>query len=664
MQALNTALVLLADVLLAPTVPVASSGGGQASAPPRRALHLDAFAALTAYPSIDALLVTGLIWPRNLYIRRYFGRALICASAHADSAHAAASLSPATVVSPLTAWIAQSLLRNFKVLYLCRSNYRLYYDVILYLCTRCPAQQPEDDGARNSAALARAMQLIPDPEALVRSFSSTIAAHPVIEVGSEESDVKDSPLIFMLTLLTMVLGASPQCKELAGRPVDEGGLGLLDDVFHSCLFAQPLEVGSDAAASSSAERKSGSSSSAPGGRLPKCKSSDARSAAFELLLELAKGCPPNAARLAVKLLPHHDPSLSTSTAKASSSADDYGGAATTAKSARFVGVNGPVAAPDVSTIGPASKASPLGGRNKNALVPPRGSSGYTGLANLGCICYMNSTIQQFFLNAAFRRGILSWTEPPSSSPSDLADSLMYQLQRQFAYLQESAKQYFAPRGLCHAITDWEGNATDVTEQKDVPEFLTKLFADMESACQGTHLSALVKDVYGGVQIQELIAEDPRPAAGGAALTATMEAAAAMAAAARARRLYTARNDDFSFLQLRVKGNKNLHDALKEYVAGESVQYKWELPPLATSDAGDAVAGGGAVGGAAADSASSPAGGGGAKKEEVTLKTTKRVSLRSTGPSLMLHLSRFEFDYDTMQQVRCCIKKTNNFLVLV
>ena len=43
-------------------------------------------------------------------------------------------------------------------------------------------------------------------------------------------------------------------------------------------------------------------------------------------------------------------------------------------------------------------------------VPPTQTSGdkqkYVGLRNLGCICYMNSMMQQFFMTPAFRYNLL------------------------------------------------------------------------------------------------------------------------------------------------------------------------------------------------------------------------------------------------------------------
>jgi hypothetical protein len=131
----------------------------------------------------------------------------------------------------------------------------------------------------------------------------------------------------------------------------------------------------------------------------------------------------------------------------------------------------------------------------------------------------------------------------------------------------------------------------VTEQKDVPEFLAKLFADMETQAQGTPSAALVKEVFGAVQLQELIADDPRPQA------PVVAADVGSAAPAPPPRLYSAKADEQLFLQLVVKDKPRLEDALAAYVAGETVEYKWDLPPLPA-----------AVGGAATDPAASAAGG--------------------------------------------------------
>lgn len=70
---------------------------------------------------------------------------------------------------------------------------------------------------------------------------------------------------------------------------------------------------------------------------------------------------------------------------------------------------------------------------------------YAGLKNLGCICYMNSTLQQFFMIKGFREGILSFVDPDAEQTGDRDESLMFQLQTLFAHLQETHKGYYNPK---------------------------------------------------------------------------------------------------------------------------------------------------------------------------------------------------------------------------
>lgn len=41
-----------------------------------------------------------------------------------------------------------------------------------------------------------------------------------------------------------------------------------------------------------------------------------------------------------------------------------------------------------------------------SMNEPRSELGFAGIKNLGCICYMNAMIQQFFMTPTFRYGIL------------------------------------------------------------------------------------------------------------------------------------------------------------------------------------------------------------------------------------------------------------------
>lgn len=447
------------------------------------------------------------------------------------------------------------------------------------------------------------------------------------------------------------LASSPELKPLAALPASAipGGLNLVEEIFEKCLFALPEELQNQ-------EPRVGCTENAAA-RLPKCKSVLCRRAAFNLLLEMARGCPETAALLCQKALPHHDAEAAAAQAASSATAaalmqvravwplpvpcacihflsprilqlgtsskapKDGESDAELSKKPVAAGVTSSVeASADAST----GKAAAAANARRKLYMAPRSSTGYVGLLNLGCICYMNATMQQFFMTPRFRKGVLSWIEPQSSTPTERADSIMLQMQRMFANLQESEKQYYNPRSLCAAIKDWEGNPTDPLEQKDVPEFLTKLFADMESQCQGSPLGTLVKDVYGTVLTQELIADDPR--GGGRP------------------QLRASRDEDQSFLQVHIKNNPTLVAAIDSALGGETVDYKWELPADAPQAGEDDTGGGGGMSAPAAlpaDPKSKPA--------EATVKSIKRLSLKHVSDHIMFNLNRFEFDFETMQQ---------------
>lgn len=70
----------------------------------------------------------------------------------------------------------------------------------------------------------------------------------------------------------------------------------------------------------------------------------------------------------------------------------------------------------------------------------RSTTGYAGLKNLGNICYMNSMIQQLYMNKTFRYLLLRindkkkpvWTVDSKERKVD--DNFLHQIQRIFGYL--------------------------------------------------------------------------------------------------------------------------------------------------------------------------------------------------------------------------------------
>jgi len=151
--------------------------------------------------------------------------------------------------------------------------------------------------------------------------------------------------------------------------------------------------------------------------------------------------------------------------------------------------------------------------------------GYLGLQNQGATCYMNSLVQQMFMIPEFRQGILIAEENkevtaaievlnptlpllfvayllmnvvaqaamPKPKPKDRgkekdskekdsdedeekddnADNVLYQMQRMFAYMQESDKRYFDTIDFCGSYKDFDGRPVNVSQQMDANEFFNR-----------------------------------------------------------------------------------------------------------------------------------------------------------------------------------------------
>lgn len=96
---------------------------------------------------------------------------------------------------------------------------------------------------------------------------------------------------------------------------------------------------------------------------------------------------------------------------------------------------------------------------------------YVGLRNLGCICYMNSMMQQFFMTPAFRYNILCVNDGSAEDNQEYKgevfdDNMLHQLQRLIAHLELSERQDYNPKGFCFSFKEMEGGPTNVSEQKD------------------------------------------------------------------------------------------------------------------------------------------------------------------------------------------------------
>ena len=220
---------------------------------------------------------------------------------------------------------------------------------------------------------------------------------------------------------------------------------------------------------------------------------------------------------------------------------------------------------------------------------PRGrSEGYVGLKNLGCICYMNSIMQQLYMVPTFRYAILQSDdhkpiETPSSSSSSFDDNLLHQLQRMYTFLLLSEKEYYNPKLFCMAYRDIDGNPTNVVVQQDSQEFLNAFCDKIETHLKETAFKYIINDVFCGRTCSQVICDTCKHV--------------------------SHRFEDFYDLTLEVKNINNLNESLDKMVTPEKIDdFNCERC-----------------------------------KNKVTI--TKRTTLATLPNVLIVHLRRFWMNYD-------------------
>ncbi len=165
---------------------------------------------------------------------------------------------------------------------------------------------------------------------------------------------------------------------------------------------------------------------------------------------------------------------------------------------------------------------------------------HVGLCNLGSTCYMNSSLQQFFMIPGFRNRLLAAEYPRLGDEN----SMLYQLQLLFASLDRSQRAALKPKAFAETVK-MDGKVISVGEQKDVDEFITTLLDQTEQALRGSAQSRLIKDMFKLTLANEIISKEcPHR-------SETTEEAIS--------------------LILSVKNKKSLHESLSAYVQSDTLE---------------------------------------------------------------------------------------------
>jgi ubiquitin carboxyl-terminal hydrolase 34 len=294
-------------------------------------------------------------------------------------------------------------------------------DYFWILCRLVDNLPPEVDHSSNSGSGSSLVDL----DQLARQLACGVVSRKLHEKRHGDNSPDDT-LVGAIQLLCYMMKHQPPFK--SSPEGQEFLLHLLE-----CLFALP-----------SPREK----------HMPKCKSVPARTACYDLLVEMTKGSLVNYLLLHKKLIEQH-------------SANSH-------------------------------KPYPWEHWPKD---DGRSECGYVGLTNLGATCYMATCVQQLYMIPEARSGILTSSvgAHPGNHPMTLQE-----LQRMFAYLRDSERKAYNPLSFCKTY-EMDHQPLNTGEQKDMAEFFINLLSKMED--MSPELKISVKDLFCGTQTNNVVSLD-------------------------------------------------------------------------------------------------------------------------------------------------------------
>ncbi|KAK9484996.1 hypothetical protein V1527DRAFT_504697 [Lipomyces starkeyi] len=219
----------------------------------------------------------------------------------------------------------------------------------------------------------------------------------------------------------------------------------------------------------------------------------------------------------------------------------------------------------------------------------RAESGFVGLQNLANTCYVNSFVNQLYMNEEFRSYIFGLSQSDATlSPTQRA--LLENMVQLFAYLRFGWQKMLDTRQFIQSIVDFENKPIDISVQMDVDEFYNLLLDRIDGQISDATKKAEIRNCYGGSLLTQIKSKECMHV--------------------------SERTEPFSAIQCDIKGKRNLTESLNSYVEGETMEgdNKYWCSQCSTH-----------------------------------VEAEKRICLKTVPNHLIFHLKRFDFDLQTMQR---------------
>ncbi|KAK0385828.1 hypothetical protein NLU13_7005 [Sarocladium strictum] len=227
---------------------------------------------------------------------------------------------------------------------------------------------------------------------------------------------------------------------------------------------------------------------------------------------------------------------------------------------------------------------PYGNFDRDKFI--RASCGYTGLRNLSNTCYLNSLVNQLFMNPRFRSFLLS----VKGNSRNKEPRLLNATKRLLSYLQESWHPWVDPEEFVSTLKTFEETPIDVHSQMDVDEFYNLLFDQWEGEMDSSENKRQLRSFFGGQLVQQVKSKECEH--------------------------ISERLEPFSAIQCDIKGKNTLDASLQAYVDGEIMEGDNKYKCSTCDRHVDAV---------------------------------KRACLKDIPDNLIFHLKRFDFNLRTLQR---------------